>query len=259
MQMVSEGHEQGVLEASEAKMIGNIMEFDEKEVSDIMTHRRKIVGVDVDMNVEQAAALILNERFSRYLVYEGDIENIIGILYQKDILRAMLEGDRKQLDIRAIMREPFFVPDTQSLSTLFKAMQQKMVHMAVVIDEYGQTAGIVAMEDILEEIVGNIFDEYDLDECEFQKIGVDTWLMKGTAALEDVSELLGVDFEEEEFDTLNGLLISRLERIPAESEHPSLTICGWLFKVKTIKNNIIEEVYVIRVKDELGLASEGEK
>ena len=83
--------------------------------------------------------------------------------------------------------------------------------------------------------------------------------MKGTAALEDVSELLGVDFEEEEFDTLNGLLISRLERIPAESEHPSLTICGWLFKVKTIKNNIIEEVYVIRVKDELGLASEGEK
>ena len=259
MQMVSEGHEQGVLEASEAKMIGNIMEFDEKEVSDIMTHRRKIVGVDVDMNVEQAAALILNERFSRYPVYEGDIENIIGILYQKDILRAMLEGDRKQLDIRAIMREPFFVTDTQSLSTLFKAMQQKKVHMAVVIDEYGQTAGIVAMEDILEEIVGNIFDEYDLDECEFQKIGVDTWLMKGTAALEDVSELLGVDFEEEEFDTLNGLLISRLERIPAESEHPSLTICGWLFKVKTIKNNIIEEVYVIRVKDELGLASEGEK
>lgn len=246
--MVSEGHEQGVLEANEAEMINNIFEFNDKEVSDIMTHRRKIVGVDVDMDISEAASLMLKERFSRYPVYEGDIENIIGILHLKDLMRAIMEEDRTPENIREIMRQPYYVPDTQNIDSLFKEMQQKKMHMAIVIDEYGQTAGIVAMEDILEEIVGNIFDEYDVDESYIQPLCEDSWIIRGIAPLDEVGDVLGVEsLDEGEFDTLNGLLVSRLEHIPSDEEKASVETAGYRFEVLSVKNNMIQEVKVTNI------------
>ena len=245
--MVSEGHEQGVLEANEAEMINNIFEFNDKEVSDIMTHRKDIVGVDVSMDARVAADMMLSERFSRFPVYEGDIENIIGILHLKDMMRALMEKYDKDVHIRDIMREPYYVPDTQNIDHLFRGMQQKKVHMAIAIDEYGQTAGLVAMEDILEEIVGNIFDEYDVDEAYIQKLGENMWMMQGSAPLDEVGEALGIeDLDEGEFDTLNGLIVAKLEHIPAQEEHVCISIGGYKFEVLSVNNNMIGEVRVTR-------------
>lgn len=242
--MVSEGHEQGVIEASEAEMISNIFEFDDKEVSDIMTHRRHICAVDSRLSLQEAAEFMAKERYSRYPVYEDDTDNIIGILHLKDVMRLMVSQDTN-VKITDVMRKPFFVPDTQNINALFKDMQARKVHMAIVVDEYGQSCGLVAMEDILEEIVGNILDEYDQDEDYIQVIG-GSYLMKGLTPLEDISDLLGITFEED-FETLNGLLISKLDRIPKTSEFASVDMDGYTFKVMSVNDNAISLVKVTKI------------
>ncbi len=247
-QMVSEGHERGALEDDEAQMINNIFDFSGKEAADIMTHRKNIVGVEVGMSFEEAARLMLRERFSRYPVYEEDIDNIIGILHLKDLLRAAMKYGQEHVSIRASMRTPYFVPDTQNIDSLFKDMQQRKLHMAVVIDEYGQTAGIVAMEDILEEIVGNIFDEYDVAETYIQKIGSSTYIMKGEAPLDEVREALQISLDGgEDFDTLNGLLVAKLEHIPAVDERVSVELEGYTFHVLSVRHNTIASVEVRKI------------
>lgn len=162
--MVNEGHEQGILEASEAEMISNIMEFNDKEVKDIMTHRKKIVAVSTELSVEKAINFMLNESYSRFPLYEENLDNIIGILHLKDITRYYVANKGKNVSLKELAREPIFIPDTKNINVVFNDMQVSKVHMAIAIDEYGQTAGLVAMEDVLEEIVGNILDEYDIDE-----------------------------------------------------------------------------------------------
>ncbi len=247
-QMVSEGHEKGALEADEAKMINNIFDFGDKEAADIMTHRKNIIGVEINMPFKEAARLMLKERFSRYPVYEDDIDNIVGILHLKDLLRAAMKYGEDSATVRKSMRAPYFVPATQNIDILFKDMQKKKIHMAVVVDEYGQTSGIVSMEDILEEIVGNIFDEYDVDEGFIQKSGADTYIVKGEAPLDELAETLGVSYDEDDFDTLNGLIIARLEHIPAEDEKVMLTIGGYEYRVLCVKNNMITSVEVKKLK-----------
>lgn len=249
-QMVTESHEKGVLEADEAKMINNIFEFSDKEVSDIMTHRSHVVGVDVTMKALDAAKMMLSQSYSRFPVYEEDIDNIVGILHVKDVLRVIVELGN-DFEIRSIMRKPYFVPDTQNIDILFREMQKSKMHMAIVIDEYGQTAGIVAMEDIIEEIVGNIFDEYDQEEKYIVKKDQDTYVMKGMAPLDEVEEALGVSFEEEDFDTLNGLIISKLEHIPEEDEQAGTDIAGYEFTVVSVENNMIQEVFVKKLPEEI--------
>ena len=246
--MVSEGHEQGVLEADEAEMINNIFEFGEKSVAEIMTHRKDVIGVDVTTGMEDAARMMLSENFSRYPVYEEDIENIIGVLNIKDTMRAIMLNDTKDASIRSIMRQPYYVPDSKNIDDLFREMQQKKIQMAIVIDEYGQTAGIVAMEDILEEIVGNIQDEYDEDERLIVENSEGIWTMSGLAPLDEVGEVLGLDFEACDFDTLNGLIISELEHIPAEDEHDSILYENYSFDVMQVKNNMIQEVKVTKLE-----------
>ena len=241
--MVSEGHEQGVIEASEAEMISNILEFDDTVVGDIMTHRRNICSIDADMKLMDAAALMAQERYSRYPVYKDDEDNIIGILHLKDVMRRIMKNDR-EAPIESVMRKPYFVPDTQSINKLFRIMQASKVHMAVVVDEYGQNCGLVAMEDILEEIVGNILDEYDTDEQYIQKIG-DAYLMKGMTPLEDLESALGISIDED-LETLNGLLISRLERIPRSNEGATVEIEGYSFRVIGIRDNTISLVKVTK-------------
>ena len=160
MNIVNEGHEQGAIMEGEARMITNIFEFGDKDVTDVMTSRKKIDAIDVTMSVEKALNYMLDEPYSRYPLYEDDIDNIVGVLYLKDVIDAYL--NQKEAKLSDIAREPFFVHQTMNLSVLFQEMQTKKIHMAIVIDEYSQTEGIVSMEDMLEVIVGNILDEYDV-------------------------------------------------------------------------------------------------
>ena len=180
--MVQEGHEQGVIQASEAEMISNIFEYGDKEAQDIMTHRGSIVAIDGETKLKDAIASMLGGKNSRYPVYEENIDHIIGILHLKDAMRFHISDDKLDLPIAkldGLLREPYFVPQTKNIDELFKEMQSQKLQMAIVVDEYGQTDGLIAMEDILEEIVGNIMDEYDEDQEYIKNRGKGEYVMEG--------------------------------------------------------------------------------
>lgn len=242
IQIVSEGHEQGAIDAQEAKMISNIMEFDDKMASDVMNHRKNLVAFDVEMPLREIAKNMADGQYSRYPIYENDVDNIVGILHIKDVLKSLLACPEGK-DVREVMRQPYFVPETQNISRLFREMKNNSHHLAIVIDEYGQTAGVISMEDILEEIVGNILDEYDVDEHFIQELGNQTYLMKGLTELSDVEEVLDIEFDDD-FETLNGFLIARLEHIPAEDEEASVSYRGYHFQIIRVEDNTIDMVKV---------------
>ena len=252
--IVNEGHEQGMLEANEAEMINNIIEFGDKNADDIMTHRKSIIAVDSKWTLAETLEFIVKENYSRFPVYREDIDNIIGILHLKDALRfsKRKENQTKQLeDITELLRDPVFIPETRNLNDLFKDMQSKKIHMVVVVDEYGQTAGLVAMEDILEEIVGNILDEYDEEDIMILSQDDGSYIMNGMAELDEVCEVLGIELDEDEdYDTLNGLLVSKLDRIPGENESPSIVFAGYQFDVIDVRKKIIQFVKVTKLEIE---------
>jgi len=252
--IVAEGQELGLLEAEEAEMITNVMDFDEKTARDIMTRRKKIVGVREEMSMEEALEFCLRESYSRFPLYRESIDDITGILHLKDLILYYMEYRNepevlRETSLSDVAREPYFVPDTQNISVLLRDMQEKKVHMAIVIDEYGQTAGVVAMEDMLEEIVGDIQDEYDEEEQAILPQGDGAWLVRGFTSLEDLGEVLNLDFTLEAADTLNGFLISRLDRIPSEEEadYPPVTENGYCYEIMKVKEKLIDVVRVTAV------------
>ena len=256
MSMVNEGHEQGVLEADETEMITNIFELGDKEAADIMTHRTNMTALDGSMSLKEAVDFILNEGVNtRYPVYGEDIDDIIGILHMRDAMTFSEQEenrDRLVMDIPGLLREANFIPETRNIDTLFKEMQSRKIHMEIVVDEYGQTAGLLTMEDILEEIVGNIMDEYDEEEDFIQAMEDGSFVMSGLTPLEDVMETLDIELPEEDsdtYDTLNGYLVSRLDRIPQEGENPQVEFGGWLFEVERAGNKMIESVRVVPVPE----------
>ena len=219
--MVNEGHEQEVLQASEAEMIHNIFEFDDKEAKDIMTHRKNIVAVDGTMSLSQVLEFMLDKNNSRFPVYGEDIDNIIGIIHIKDVMIQSRNERYKNWpvqDIPGLVREAVFIPETRNINELFKNMQSQKIHMVIVVDEYGQTAGLVAMEDILEEIVGNILDEYDEEENMIVEQPDGSFLMNGMAPFDEVCKTLELDMQEDEYETLNGYLIALIDKIPGDNE-----------------------------------------
>ena len=245
--IVNEGQEQGVIDDDEAEMISNIISFDEKQTKDIMTHRTKIVGVDSSMNIEDAMGFMAGEAFSRYPLYTDDIDNIIGVLHLKDVAKCYASGEYKQKTLKDIARKPFFVPDTMTIDELFNQMQAKKNHMAIVIDEYGQTAGIVAMEDILEEIVGDIEDEFDNEEQMIIKAKDGSYILRGEAALSEVAEETGIQIKEsdlENFDTVNGLIISLLDRIPSDGERENVSYGDYNIGILEVRNKMIRKCRV---------------
>lgn len=247
--MVNEGQEKGTIEADEAEMISNIFALNDKEAGDIMTHRSQIAGIEADMTLKDALDYMLDSTNSRFPVYGENIDHIVGILFLKDAFRMnRIAANRKMAvkDIPELLRKAFFVTEKKKIDTLFQEMQQKKVQMAIVIDEYGQTAGLVTMEDILEEIVGNILDEYDEEESHIQKRGQDEYIIDGMSELEELEERFGIDFEEDEFDTLNGFLISRMDRIPEENEKFSILVGDYQFQILKVENRRIEKVLVTR-------------
>ena len=257
MDMVNEGHEQGVLKENEAEMIGNIFEFGEKHASDVMTHRKSIVGIEADTTVEEAFEFIMGENYSRYPVYDGDIDNIIGILHIRDLLKIYSEEKnrkKKLVDMKhQVLFDASYIPETRNISVLFKEMQSQKIHIELVVDEYGQLAGIVTMEDILEEIVGNILDEYDKEEPDIVSRKNGTYELTGLTLLDDVEETLGVEFDKEDkdnFDTLNGFMVSRLGHIPKAGEKGSVRIGDYLLKIMKVENKVIQTVLAIPLPKE---------
>ncbi len=247
MSMVNEGHEQGVLLESEAEMINNIFELNDKAAEDIMTHRKSIIAVDGQWTLLETAEFLLKENKSRFPVYIENIDNIIGVLHIRDVLSHYYMDERKETllkDIDGIIRNTYFIPETRSINILFKEMQTTKMHMAVVVDEYGQTAGIITMEDILEEIVGNILDEYDIEEDNITSLDENNYIVKGMTTLEELEEVLEMEFDTQEYDTLNGYLISKLDRIPSENEKPEVIVKGNIFQVLEIANKTISLVKI---------------
>lgn len=249
--MVNEGHEQGVLQESEARMITNIFEFSDKDAKDIMTHRSNIVGIEANTPLREAVDFMLEGKNSRYPVYIENIDHIIGIIHLKDACRLLDNGKNDNRPIKSVknlIREAKFIPETRNIDTLFRSMQSLKTHMVIVIDEYGQTTGLIAMEDILEEIVGNILDEYDEDESFIQEKGEDRYEIDGLTPLEELGDKLDIDFSGEEFETLNGLIVSRLEHIPQEGDSFAMDYGGYNFKILSVENKVIKTVLVTKCK-----------
>lgn len=250
MSMVNEGHENGVLQESEAEMINNIFTLDQKEAKDIMTHRKQIMALDGTCSLQEVLAEIRDMGYSRYPVYLDDVDNIIGIIHIKDILNQMLDQtnmEQQLTKINDLIRPASFIPETRNIDVLFKNMQSQKIHMVIVVDEYGQTSGLVTMEDILEEIVGNIFDEHDAEEEQIVEEADGSYVIDGMTDFDDVCELLEIHGEElEDFDTLSGFLISRINKIPVNGEHYQVSAYGYRFDVLLVEQRVIRTVRVTK-------------
>lgn len=262
MSMVNEGHENGVLQESEAEMINNIFTLDQKEAKDIMTHRKQIMALDGTCSLQEVLAEIRDMGYSRYPVYLDDVDNIIGIIHIKDILNQMLDQtnmEQQLTKINDLIRPASFIPETRNIDVLFKNMQSQKIHMVIVVDEYGQTSGLVTMEDILEEIVGNIFDEHDAEEEQIVEEADGSYVIDGMMDFDDVCELLEIQGEElEDFDTLSGFLISRINKIPVNGEHYQVSAYGYRFDVLLVEHRVIRTVRVTKepLKEEKQILSE---
>lgn len=253
LSMVNEGHEQGYIEASEAEMISNIFEFGDKQARDIMTHRSNIVAIDASMKLDEAIDFMLKESNSRFPVYEENVDHIIGILHLKDALRKKDQNKNRKKslsELNGLLREAKFIPETRNIDTLFSMMQSTKLQMVIVIDEYGQTSGLVAMEDILEEIVGNIMDEYDEEEGHIEQKGQYKYIIEGLTPLEELERRFNISFGETEFETINGFLISKMERIPGKKERFDITVDNLNFKVIEVENKMIQKVLVTKLLNE---------
>ncbi len=257
--MVNEGHEQGIIQASEAEMISNIFEFGDKEAHDIMTHRNNIVALDGAMLLKDALDFLAESKNSRYPVYAENVDHIVGILYLKDALRYHHTEDKLYCSIGQLsdlLREPVYIPQTRNIDELFRQMQSNKLQMVIVVDEYGQTAGLVTMEDILEEIVGNILDEYDEEEDFIEEKGNDEYVIEGKTPLEDLEERFHISFQETDFETLNGFLIAKMDKIPDEDEEFEISVDGYHFKVLSVENKMIHSVLVTKLPEETAAGGE---
>ncbi len=242
--MVDVGEEKGAIDESEKEMINNIFEFDNKIAADVMTHRTEIVGIRNDATFGEISELVNREKYTRFPVYRDSVDHIVGILHIKDLLPCYDAACRDRFHITDAMRRPHFVPESKPVDELFRDMKKLKAHMAVVIDEYGGTAGIVTIEDLIEEIVGNIFDEYDEEERFIEPAGEGTWLIDGAAELDMVADSLELDLPVNDYDTLAGYVISLLGRIPEPDEKPAVEIANAVYSVVAMDDKKISRVRV---------------
>lgn len=245
--MVREGHEQGTILASEAELIHNVFEFDDKEVKDIMTHRKNIVSLDGNMSFIDAIEFIIDTGKSRFPVYENDVDSIIGVLHIKDAFTFFEKNEvyRSSIkDIDGLIRPVDFIPETVNINDLFKKMQSKKSHLAMVVDEYGQISGLIAMEDILEELVGNIEDEHDEEENYIRKNDDETFIMDGMTEFSDVKEALSLPVDDDAYETLNGFIISLSDKIPEEGDKTVISAYGYRFSVMSVEDKVIKQVMI---------------
>lgn len=238
--MVDVGEEKGTIEEEEKEMINNVFEFNDKFVSEIMVPRNKIFALDIDMTIAEVIEKLSEDmRYSRIPVYDENMDNIKGIIYIKDLL---ISNKNKNSKIKSLVKEAYFVSETKRVNELFQELRKDKKQIAIVLDEYGGTAGMVTMEDILEEIVGEIYDEYDKETDKFKKIDNNTFLFDASIALYDVEKFLDIDIDEEDVDTLGGYLIKKLDRIPKDGEKPIVETEKVTYKIEKVKDRQIIKV-----------------
>lgn len=243
--MIDEGEEKGTIQQEEKEMIHNIFEFNDITVSEVMTHRTDVYAIEMDSEINDIIKELDDYKYSRIPVYEETIDNIKGILFVKDLLK-YLHG-KKAIKIKNIMREAYFVSENKPINELFKNLQKNKMQMAIVVDEYGGTAGIVTMEDLLEEIVGNIFDEYDEIENDYTKIDDNTFLINGSVSINDLKKILKIDLPEGDYETLSGYLINLLGRLPKDNETPIIETKQVNYKIEKSEDKRIVLVKACKI------------
>jgi putative hemolysin len=240
--IVNVSYKEGVLEGEEKDMIYNVFDFSDSQVNDVMVPRTEIVAIDVDLPYEEIIKIINKEQYSRIPVYENTIDNIIGILYVKDLL-FMDVNKESTFDLRKYIRQPYFTPEYKSIKELFKEMRTNRNHMVVIIDEYGGTEGIVTIEDVVEEIVGDIEDEYDKKIKEIEVIKEDEYLVNGNVRIDIINELIGTHIESEDFDTIAGFVIGIIDRLPEAGEE--IEYENIRFIIENIDRNRIKKIRIL--------------
>lgn len=243
--MIDEGEEKGTIQQEEKEMIHNIFEFNDITVSEVMTHRTDVYAIEIDSEINDIIKELDDYKYSRIPVYEETIDNIKGVLFVKDLLK-YLHG-KKTIKIKNIMREAYFVSENKPINELFKNLQKNKMQMAIVVDEYGGTAGIVTMEDLLEEIVGNIFDEYDDFENDYTKIDDNTFLINGSVSINDLKKILKIDLPEGDYETLSGYLIDLLGRLPKDNETPIIETKQVNYKIEKSEDKRIVLVKACKI------------
>ena len=245
--MVNQGEEKGSIEENEKELINNVFEFNDIIASEIMTYRTDIYAIEMNEDIYGILDEIDEYKYSRIPVYEETIDDIKGILFLKDILK--LVSTRKEFKIADIMREAYFVPESKPIDEIFEELQANKMQMAIVVDEYGGTAGLLTMEDILEELVGNIFDEYDDVEVEYKRLDDNTYLIDGSVSLYEMKKILDIELPEGDYETLSGYLIEKLGRLPEEDEHPVIEDEHLTYKIEEYEDRRIKWVKVCKNKD----------
>ena len=239
--MIDQGEEKGTIKEEEKELINNVFEFNDITVSEIMRHRTEIFAVDINISNEELLKELSKEeyRYSRIPVYDETIDEIKGILYVKDVLKNINKSNFK---VKNVVKDVYFVSQNRLINEVFKELQKSKKQMAIVLDEYGGTAGLVTMEDILEELVGDIYDEYDKEEKEYEKIDETTYMLSGNMPIYDVNKLINAEIPEGDYDTLSGFLQEKLGRIPAEKEKPIIETKKVTYKIEKYKDRRILKV-----------------
>ncbi len=246
-ELMEAGEEKGVIEGSQKDMINNIFEFGDMTAEGIMTPRTEVEALDADDDtLQDALRIAVEEGFSRVPVYEEDIDHVIGILYVKDLLPYVGKPLPEDLTLRKLMREAHFIPGTKNCQDLLAEMAEKHIQLAMVVDEYGGLAGIVSMEDLLESIVGSIQDEYDHEEEEVKQRADNSFEVDGAMSIDEVGELLGMQFPEADYETLAGFFIDQLGHIPSPDEQAEITYGDWDFSVLQMDERRVELVHIRR-------------
>ena len=252
---VEDGADKGIIEVDEMELLKNAIHFSEKEVQDVMIHKTAISSVDGELTIARAFDRIMEDGFSRYPVYIGDRDNIVGMLHIRDFLRAFADPEERDTGLKESKHEPVqpieVVPETKKISNLFKEMQMDKRHMAVVKDEYGQLLGIVTMEDMVEEIFGNIWDEHDEADTGIEKTeNENIFTIDGSALLKDVETELEIEFEDDDIETMNGFITAKLGHVPEESDVGfAFVYSGYSFTVAEVENRLVKEVTVERFEE----------
>lgn len=250
LSIVDQGEEKGVIEESQKEMINNIFEFDDLTAGDVMTHRTDIESVETTATVPEIIAIAIEEGYSRMPVFEDDIDDIKGILYVKDLLKYVGTEVSTELKAADLMREAYFIPESKKCRDIFTEMTEKHLQMVIVSDEYGGVAGVVTIEDLIESIMGSIQDEFDDEEEEIEQISENIFTIDGTSDINEVAELLEIEFPEGEYETVAGYIMSVLGKVPEKEEHPTIEYAGFAFTVAEMDERRIARVIAERLPEE---------
>lgn len=242
--LICKSEEEGIIQTYEKNMIESIFKFNDTKSKDIMTSRKDTFSINIDDDIEENIDKLLNSNYSRIPVYKDNIDNIIGIVHVRDILIQAKDRGFENINLEEIMHKPYFVPTSKKTNELFKILQNNKIHMAILIDEYGGFCGIVTMEDLVEEIVGDIEDEYDKENNNILKINERIFIVDCSIELDEFNEAFNLELEEGEYNTLNGYIINQLGEIPKSNEKVEIKVENVNIEVVKVSNKKIEKVKV---------------